>query len=72
MHDASDGSTGHWNPDTTIEPEVRFEAVTVSIKDCEPPSVTVNDGLDVEIEKLGPNWLISTETFGVPSPVARS
>jgi hypothetical protein len=72
VHDANDGSTGHWNPDTTIEPDVRFEAVTVSVKDCELPCATVNVGLDAVIEKLGPNWLMSAKTFGVPSPVAKS
>jgi hypothetical protein len=69
---ASAGSTGHWNPDTTSEPDVRFEAATVSVKVCELPCATVNVGLEVEIEKLGLNWLISADTFGVPRPVARS
>ena len=72
VHDANAGSTGHWNPDTTSEPDVRFKAVTVSVKVCEFPCATVNVELDGEMEKLGVNRPMRADTFGVPRPVARS
>ena len=72
VHVASDGSTGHWNPLTTSDPEVRFTAVTVRVTTCELPCDIVTVSLDGVIKNVGPSLPSRAVTFGVPSPVAKS
>ena len=42
---ASEGNTGHWNPLTVIEPDVRFTAVAVRVRVPEFPFVTETEGV---------------------------